>query len=244
MTIATIIEESKSTANTYATAELDLVPESIVTHTVVSDVSGSGRLIDTASIRLQLETLEDDDDNSRKTSLCLGSCCDVRTTCIIVDSIYLFSMIGALIAVFAGFGGLMATTVTAIDNEENDNATFDDDNLFDTKEPLFGPSSFLAFDFQLGLGVVFGLIGLLGAIRFLPWLVLVHAIWLCIDTVLYGVCFNWFSALVVAAYSYPHFALFIALRKGTLTRKNYLVTEKYCCCIRDDVESQGERRSC
>jgi hypothetical protein len=241
MTVPTIVEESKSTTNMYDTAELNSGPGSIATHTVVSDVSGSGLLIDSASIRMQLESLEEDDDNSRKTNLCLGSCCDVRMACIIVDCIYLFSMVGSLIAYFAGYGVFMASSVNN-NNEEEDNAMRDDD-LANPTDNIFGPSDYLAWDFQLGLGVLFGLIGLLGAFRFLPWLVLVHATWLCIDTVLYGVLFNWFTAVVVGAYAYPHIALFMALRKGTLTRKNYNVTERYCCCnrYRDDVESQRER---
>jgi hypothetical protein len=144
-------------------------------------------------------------------------------------------MFGALVGTWAGFDVFMASA----NNPEGDDNVILDDDLSDTTDMVFRASVFfLTWDFEFGFGMFLSLIGNLGAVWFLPFLVLSTAIWLCIDAILYCVLWNWFSAVVVAAYSYPHFALFRALQSSTLTRENYHVTEKYCCCCPNKIDSR------
>ena len=84
-----------------------------------------------------------------------------------------------------------------------------------------------AYDFFNGRAA---LVGLVGSYTFQSIPVLWAAIWYIIDTIMYVVFFNWPAAIIIALYSYPHVALFVALRKGTLTSENYEQTEQHCCC--------------
>ena len=106
----------------------------------------------------------------------------------------------------------------------------DDDDDFAQESQMFDPSQILvAKTWQVCIGIVMSLVGLVGAIKFQSYLVLLMAIWLCIDAILFSIWFNFISAVCVGLYSYPHFALFNLIRKGKLTRENY-ETERYCCC--------------
>jgi hypothetical protein len=88
---------------------------------------------------------------------------------------------------------------------------------------------FLINILQLSLGMPFAIIGIIGAAKFNRYLVLATAIWLCIDVILSGVYRNWPGCLIEGLFAYPHFALFVALKNGTITRKDYL-RERHCCC--------------
>jgi hypothetical protein len=170
-----------------------------------------------------VSTLENfDDPHERKTDLCFGSCCDVRLACICVCGIYLFFMSMLLLASLCGFRKFdHVGTWTFLENNETDDEG--------RKNTYFG-----VYDFQIGLGFFFGLLGLNGARIFNKYLVFVTGFWFCVDAILYMVSLNWFSAVFIGAYAYPHFALFLALKNGTLTRENYEETEKHCCCCMDD----------
>jgi len=85
-------------------------------------------------------------------------------------------------------------------------------------------------DIQFGLAIFFNVVGIIGSILYSKYPVLVVAIWYCVDALLYCIYLNLVGAVWVGLYAYPHFAFFLALRNGQITRQNYLETEKYCCC--------------
>lgn len=195
--------------------------------TVVSEIgktseTGGSVSLDPAFYRAQLAALAEEERNERKTHLCCGSCCDLRKACIIVDSIYLFFVGGAVL--------LSVTGLRMFERVEwkGSQAEYDDDQVQRAGNDTI--MYLAASDIQLGIGVFFCVLGILGACRFQKYLVLCTAIWYCIDVVLFGIFMNWVSAVFAGAYAYPHFALFLALRSGTMTRENYKVTEQHCCC--------------
>lgn len=193
--------------------------------TVASEIgknseAGGSVSLDPAFYRAHLAALAEEERNERKTHLCCGSCCDLRKACIIVDSIYIF---------FVGMGVFLSITGLRIFERvggKGSQGEYDDDQV----QQDFTIMIMAASDIQLGIGVFFGVLGILGACRFQKYLVLCTGIWYCIDVILFGIFFNWMSAVCAGAYAYPHFALFLALRSGTITRENYKVTEQHCCC--------------
>lgn len=190
---------------------------------VVSDMSGTsnGRFsvsVDPEILRLATLGEEEDDTGERTKILCCGICCDSRRACIIIDCIYFFFVVSALVMISNDWNPL-APPETGFDDDVGQTP-----EMFDASQIL------MAAKWQVIIGIVMSLVGLVGSLKFQPYLVLVMAIWLCIDAILFCVWFNFISAVCVGLYSYPHFALFNLLRKGRLTRENYDETERYCCC--------------
>ena len=167
--------------------------------------NSTGKSRVTVRVRFEKEPEE------RQTALCFGSCCDVRKACLIVDTIYVLFSIWGVVRYSQGSAYLnlmveQAQNVYSIDVYS------------------------IAAIVQLSLGILFALVGLVGSYTFQSIPVLWAAIWYIIDTIMYVVFFNWPAAIIIALYSYPHVALFVALRKGTLTSENYEQTEQHCCC--------------
>jgi len=198
---------------------------------VVSDNSGTSNGLFSVSVDpkiLRLATVGEEEaaeTGERTKILCCGSCCDARKACIIIDTIYFSFVIFALIMTINDWNPLQSLQPTGVVDDDDDVA----------QEPqMFDPSQILkAATWQICIGIVMSAVGLVGAIKFQPYLVLVMAIWLCIDAILFCIWLNFISAVCVGLYSYPHFALFNLLRKGKLTRENYEETERYCCCTND-----------
>jgi len=198
---------------------------------VVSENSGTSNGLFSVSVDpkiLRLATVGEEEDvetGERTKILCCGICCDARRACIIIDIIYFSFVVFALIMQMNDWNPLKPP--------EPAEMIYDDDvaqgpQMFDASQIL------TAATWQISTGICMSAIGLVGAIKFEPYLVLAMAAWLCIDAILFCVWLNFISAVCVGLYSYPHFALFNLLRKGKLTRENYEETERYCCCTKND----------
>lgn len=172
---------------------------------------------------------EFDDSNERKAQLCFGSCCDFVQACLIVDSVYFCFMVFINLSQWLEWEFF----VTFALRDGNDVLDGDDDMYIDDEyldSSLLSDCVVCTSMFQGICGLVFAVVGFVGAFRFYKYLVLLQGIWLCVDAILYCFYQNWASGLCIAIYIYPHIALFLALRSGTITRENYSKTEKYCCC--------------
>lgn len=172
---------------------------------------------------------EFDDSNERKTQLCFGSCCDLVRACLIVNSVYFCFMVFINLSQWLEWEFFV--TFALRDGSDGGQIVLDDfydDDRYQESSYL-GDCVFCTSMFQGICGLVFAVVGFVGAFRFYKYLVLLQAIWLCVDTVLYCFYQNWASGLCIGIYIYPHIALFLALRSGTITRENYSKTEKYCC---------------
>lgn len=171
---------------------------------------------------LQLVTVgEEIDPNERQAQLCCGCCCDLVRACIIVDIVYLCY---SVLFILASWWGL--SIVDRFDLSDNDD---DGSNDGDDSSVLF------LVIIQLSTGILFASLGIIGASKFRHCLVLACAIWFCIDLIISGFNMVWPSALMKGFFAYPHFALFMALKSGKITRKNYMV-ERHCCC-----DSKGDK---
>lgn len=172
-----------------------------------------------------------DDSDERKAQLCFGSCCDLVRACLIVDSVYFCFMVYINIARWLEWEYFVQLALR--DGSNGDDIVYDfndnDDFRFQESEG-FDDCIFCTSMLQGLCGLVFAVVGFVGAYRFNKYLVLLQGIWLTADMILYFVYRNPASGFIIGMYIYPHIALFLALRKGKITRENYYKTEEYCCC--------------
>jgi hypothetical protein len=175
---------------------------------------------------LQNELTDDivDYSQARKADLCCGCCCDLVRACIIVDVCDICLSIMIIVVSVLGLE-LQQSFIDTIDFSvyDNDEMVVDDDEMFLQENNMDRLR-------MTGCGILFSLIGILGAYRFHKYLVLCTAIWYCVDLIRSVVTLQWANSVVTACFSYPHFALFMALQKGKITRENYYATEKQSCC--------------
>jgi len=181
-----------------------------------------------------------DSSQTRKADLCCRCCCDLVRACIIVDVCdFLLSIMLVVLSVL----GLeiedkfINTIDFSVYNDSNNNDDMmaiddDDDNEMFRQEVRM---SVTVITIMTGCGILFSLIGILGAYKLQKYLVLCTAIWYCVDFIRSAVTLQWVNSVVVACFAYPHFALFMALRKNKITRENYSATEKHCCCGPDSL---------
>lgn len=157
----------------------------------------------------------------RKGDLCCGACCDFRTACVVVNSLWLGMYAMGLLATIAGRQFFSA--ISASDDVQQ----LDDDFLqesFDASGTVL-----LVLIVIAGLGIFFSVVGLIGAVGFRKWLVLLASVWYCAELGLALVSGNFTAAVAVCFVIYPHFGLFKAIKIGTMTRETF-AREQHCCC--------------
>mmetsp|Transcript_15837 Transcript_15837/g.36668 ORF Transcript_15837/g.36668 Transcript_15837/m.36668 type:complete len:242 (+) Transcript_15837:143-868(+) len=175
---------------------------------------------------LQLVTIgEGVDPNARQAQLCCGCCCDLLRACIIVNIVYISYAILALLVSWWGMAPILAMDISDYDDDFEIRSDMDDTL-----------SWMVVVIIQLSSGMLFASLGIIGAAKFTPCLVLSCGIWYCIDLLISSLSRVWPAALMKGFFAYPHFALFMALKGGKITRENYLV-ERHCCC---DSKNQRE----
>ena len=171
---------------------------------------------------LELMTAGDDNPNEadeRHADPLFGSCCDLVKVCLIVDTIYIVQKIQVIITILLG--------LSIIDPDDLDLREYDDDQV--RSEVVRMDSMYIILLLKEGLGIPFGIIGVIGAYRFYKYMVLCTGIWCCADLIWSLLTHRWLSSVYVAFYIYPHFALFFALKRGRITFENY-DDVKHCCC--------------
>lgn len=230
MTVSDIEKDEKKQIYATATIVVDgssTGGEPLTVATTINGIDTNSRCaasivsIEPSVLRLATEG-DPDDPDERKTDLCCGVCCDVLRGCIIVD---ILSLVGVAIWLLLFWWGI--EVVNSIDM-----ATVEDDELFEQLNELenyaIGYEVILLIA-VICLNVVFSLVGIIGAAKFNKYLVLATGIWYICEAI-YLLSIQLFAhAFTIAAYSYPHIALYLALRSGTISRQNYR-RERYCCC--------------
>ena len=164
----------------------------------------------------------------RQADLCCGFCCDLRRACIVCNICDIFL---TTLLICMSVSGVNQTFVSTVDF--NVFATSDYDYLDDdeTKAEMEAmKTQVLIVVILLGLGVIFAGIGIYGALKFNRYMVLLTAVWLCIDVIRSAITLMWVNTVVAACFAYPHFALFWALKKQQITPENYQKSESHCCC--------------
>lgn len=222
MTVTNEIE--KDTKANFAVAEVVADSESqppIVAEASASDSKAATYVTVERSV-LELATAVDTaETDKRKTELCCGSCCDYVKACVIVDIIFIaFTGLG-IIASVAGF-----SLLNSIDESD-----LDDDELIqdftDVQDDL--NTTYVILMARQGVCILFAALGIAGAAKYNKGLVLAAGVWYCIDFVLSIIFLDILGCVMRAFFAYPHFGLFVALKKGNISRETY-DREKYCCC--------------
>jgi len=227
-----VIELADSSLKTKDTAD-------ITSRTRSSKNSGSQSLVlslDSSILQLVTESGLDNelfmDPEERKSHLCCGSCCDLIRAVMIVDCVDILLAILLIVISFIGLGGQYISTIdfTTFDNMED----LDDDEEIDMMKYERKESTVVII--LVGCGILFSLLGILGAYKQNKYLVLLTGIWYLVDLVRSIVVGQWFFPIVTVCFAYPHFALFDALHRGKITKENYTTTEQHCCCSSGDEE--------
>jgi hypothetical protein len=173
--------------------------------TISNSSQSSNEMFDfPSSLHDQLRASAAEEASERKSTLCCGSCCDLIRACIIVD---IFNIILSTVVILVPLPELQITNWEIM--------------LFPDRFGIIMSSC----------GIFFALLGILGAWRFSGWMVLVTGIWYCAYSI-----FSVFTSavgftMIMGFFAYPHIHLYISLLSGNVTRENYHITEKYCCCI-------------
>lgn len=108
---------------------------------------------------------------------------------------------------------------------------FDDDVMagdFEEMKDSFNGWMALYFT-RLALSLLFGILGIVGAAKYNKCLVLSTGVWYFLDCVFSIVFMDFLGCALRVFFAYPHFGLYLALKKGNITPERYEV-EKYCCC--------------
>ena len=80
------------------------------------------------------------------------------------------------------------------------------------------------------LAIVFYSIGIRGARKFNAYMVGAALIFHCASAVFNIMTLNILGIILSVLFIYPHAMLFMAIRKGTMSEKNY-VNERHGCCV-------------
>lgn len=167
----------------------------------------------------ELVNLED----QRIADLCCGVCCDLVRACIIVDCCDIALSIMLVVLSALGYSEFFIDTINF-----NTFEPIDDDEY---RESLVEERNMYTFVTAMtACGIVFSVIGIIGAMRFNQYMVLATAVWFCVDVIRSAATLQWLTTVVTGCYAYPHIALFLALRSQKITRERYHI-EKHCCCV-------------
>jgi len=169
----------------------------------------------------------DDDEYERKSHLCCVFCCDLVQAVIIVDCIDLVVAIAIVIISLTGFEQVFVDAIDFSVFRDFQTDSMDDDEAVASLSE--NRRVFAIVTVLTGLGVVFSTIGIYGACKFQPYLVLLAGIWFGVDVVRGLATKQWLNALIAGLFVYPHVGLYLALKGGTITKDNYK-NEKHCCC--------------
>jgi hypothetical protein len=145
-----------------------------------------------------------------------GCMCDMRRAVIIVNII---SLIFVTIAFF--------TFISYSSSKFRDQ--FDDDNAqksFDESDNWRG-----AFIAVIVLSFIIHILGILGAVRFSRWMVLVAGIWLGLGFLSCLFTLNIGGVVVLGLFAYPHFIFFREIQRGIMGTDNYANERQSCCCV-------------
>lgn len=166
-----------------------------------------------------------DHGSKRQSDLCCGSCCDLVKASFLTNAGFV-GMLSFLLTV-----SLLEVPYFYLAFKPNSSKLYYDDDVF---EDVFFDSKGRVALMRTCAGILFGLVGMIGAARFEKWAVLCT----CIGYILYAMSSilqkSVPHAVIAGFVTYPNAALFMALRSGTMTKEAYVSgREANCCCGRD-----------
>jgi len=181
----------------------------------------------------------EDDLMERKSHVCCFCCCDLPKACIVVDSVEFLLAIAVLVVSLLGYEQSFIDTID-LDIFENIESYDDDEVIAEVYEER---RTFVAVTIMTGIGILFSIIGIIGAIKLNKYLVLANAVWTIADLIRSLVAKQWFFPIVFFAFLYPRIALAYELFMGNITKENYKVTEEHCCCKGEESGMSGNEET-
>lgn len=155
-----------------------------------------------------------------------GCCCDTRRGVIIVNIINIVVTIIGMILAGVSVGVVNTIDPTTVSDDPNIQHKFGQFKAAITAQTV---------GVVIGIGVVsllFFSLGIVGALRYKTWTVIVTALWYFAAFVLNIVYLNVVGIVVYLVSIYPHIALAIELKHGIIEEKTYELCEKQsCCCV-------------
>lgn len=182
----------------------------------------------------------DEDSRIRKSHLFCFVCCDMVKACITMNAVYMtLLLIHVMISLMGAPLGIGINLYQALEEDGYMSAPIfvDDDDFFsvyDNNESprLLDPWGIVGY-VKTGLGFIFAIVGIVGAVKFEKFLVLTSAIWQCIYILLTLMELRFAPAILTVPFAYTNFHCFVSLHSGSITRENY-ASEKQCCCFVTD----------
>eukprot|EP00531_Pseudo-nitzschia_arenysensis_P008082 CAMPEP_0116136430 /NCGR_PEP_ID=MMETSP0329-20121206/11717_1 /TAXON_ID=697910 /ORGANISM="Pseudo-nitzschia arenysensis, Strain B593" /LENGTH=237 /DNA_ID=CAMNT_0003631291 /DNA_START=116 /DNA_END=829 /DNA_ORIENTATION=+ len=162
---------------------------------------------------------EMEDTNERKSDICF--CCDHRRACQIVNVIFIFYSGLGLLSAITGFSTIISFDFSQLDDDELV------EDIQDLKDDVV--SLFWIIVIQQCTGIIFAIIGTIGAKNYNKRLVLAAAAFYLLDLFLCALIGTLDGVIIRGLFSYPHFGLYRALNNGNMTPETY-DREKHCCC--------------
>ena len=170
----------------------------------------------------------------RRGHSCCGCCCDMRRAVIIVNIInIIFAFIGLI-----GFSVLVADTKEITTTTDGNGSTttgtttfsgIDDDYTLGEYEIVKGFAPLVIIMVLLSM-VAFSL-GIVGAMRYKVWMIVVAIVVYCISAVMELLSLNLLGFAITALFAYPHFVLVSEIRRGIMTKETYPIEQQSCCCV-------------
>jgi hypothetical protein len=174
-------------------------------------------------VRAKLFT-EDEIENSiqsqKQGHKCCGGCCDMRRAVIIVNIVsMIFSLLGVA---FMGLGfELLKTASDALDDDQVKQSGGDAmQNL---------PMGAIVAGMLISLASY--VLGIMGAISFTPWQVMVATACYGIHFVFQVMTVNIMGMIFTGFFAYPHVFFILEMKNNIMTPENYHNEVQSCCCV-------------
>ena len=151
---------------------------------------------------------------------CCGCCCDTRRAVIIVNIIMLCFTTLSAILIIGGVELMKGTIKTLGDDDQVQQATKEIDDL---------PVGLLVA--MVMIQAVFFVFGIMGAINYTKWMVIVALIGYALALVGNILTLSIFGIVLSAAFAYPHFFFLREMSQGIMTPDNYPNEVQSCCCV-------------
>jgi hypothetical protein len=156
--------------------------------------------------------------NERKSQLCCLFCCDLVRASVIMNFIWIL-----LVIIYVVWSMVSPAELAYLGM----NPLFEDDVI--DAWVIIGIVKF-------SVSVLCCCLGILGAVLFRKYLVLVGSIWYIVYAIVTLLQENresgrWIGAFLAVIFSYPSIHLFVSMLNGSITRETY-PREAHCCCGR------------
>lgn len=176
----------------------------------------------------------------KRGALCCGCCCDMRRAVIIVN---ILSIVFALLSI-----PVIISTITVWNEAMEEFLAGTDDVVSQIDESIQQYHTRMIA--EVCVSIFAAICGIVGAVKFLPWLVYVPILWHVVSVVLawvfsiqlarqyqalgVGIPYLYLIASTVAKalFIYPHVGFVKEVHEGTMTKDRYMIHEQAsCCCV-------------